>query len=88
MNNDYYEVKRNAYAVVCITPDFHGSCTVWETREQAEKDAKERVDEFLFLPSESLRFEAVEVDDGYEIRDKLTAAIVRCYKIFDMQELE
>lgn len=88
MCSEYYEVKRSAYGVVCITPDFHGSVTVWETLEEAESDAKERVDEYLFLPSESLRFEAIKVDDGYEIRRKDDSTIVRCYKIFEVQELE
>ena len=37
MNDEYYEVKRNAYAVTCITNDYHGSVIVWDTLEQAEK---------------------------------------------------
>ena len=85
MNEECYEVKRNAYAVVCITADYHGSVIVWDTLEQAEQDAEERVKDLL---QECPQLEAIKVDNGYELLNKFKGKVVRCYKIFDAQELE
>lgn len=35
MNDEYWEVKRNCYACICITPEFNGTCVVWNTLEEA-----------------------------------------------------
>lgn len=83
MNDEYWEVKRNCYACICITPEFNGTCVVWNTLEEAWKDAKERVDEWIEDPE---CFHYKKVYDGYEVyRDDL---LVRCYKVFQAQELE
>ena len=37
---------------------------------------------------EKAKFYYKKVHDGYEIRDIVTEQIVRCYKIFEEQELE
>ena len=39
MDDGYWEVKRFAYVCVCITSEYHGSVTVWNTSEEAWKDA-------------------------------------------------
>ena len=87
MNNEYWSVKRNAYAVVCITPDYHGSVIVWNTMEEAENDVEERIEDFFSGKIEKTKFYSKKVDDGYEIRDIITEQEVRCYKIFEEQEL-
>lgn len=33
MSDEYWSVKRSAYAVVCITSDYHGTVIVWDTIE-------------------------------------------------------
>ena len=86
MPQHYWEVKRNAFGVVCITMDFHGTVTIWGSLEQARQDVEERIEDFL--STEGNCFKAIKVDDGYEIREKHSDRIVRCYKIFDAQELE
>lgn len=88
MSDKYWSVKRNAYAVVCVTYDYHGTVTVWDTLEEAENDIEERIQDFFSGDIEKIRFYSKRVDDGYEIRDKITEQIVRCYKIFEAQELE
>ena len=40
-NEEYWSVKRCTYACVCITPDGHGSVTIWDASEEAWKDALE-----------------------------------------------
>ena len=88
MNDEYWSVKRSAYAVVCITPDYHGSVIVWDTLEEAENDVEERLQDFFLSEIERENFYSRRVDDRYEIRGKNTEQIVRCYKIFEEQELE
>lgn len=88
MSDEYWSVKRNAYAVVCITYDYHGTVTTWDTREEAENDIEERLQDFFSNEIERKRFYGKKVCDGYEIRDKITDQIIRCYKIFEEQELE
>lgn len=85
MSNEYYSLKRTCYACVCITPDYNGSCTIWNTYEEAWQDAVERTEEFVFLEDE--RFSYKKVPDGFEILD-VNGRIVRCYKVFETQELE
>lgn len=86
MNEEYWFVKRFAYACVCITSDYNGSATVWNTSEEAWKDAKERADECVKENTEWLDY--LKVYDGYEIVNKDTKEILMCYKVFDVQELE
>lgn len=86
MSEEYWTVKRSAYACVCITPDMHGSVTVWETREAAWADAEERVKDFINEEGNYLKYKRVE--DGYEILTKNTDKVVRYYKVFEEQELE
>lgn len=88
MSNEYWMVKRVCYTVVCITFDFHGTCTIWETKAKAEKDIEERVEEFFLEENEKNLYVPVKIYDGYEIRDKVNGNIVRCYKIFESQVLE
>lgn len=88
MSDEYWSVKRSAYAVVCITPDYHGTVIVWDTLEEAENDVKERLQDFFSGGVEREKFYPKRVHDGYEIRSKITNEIVRCYKIFEEQELE
>ena len=88
MGNEYWSVKRSAYAVVCITADYHGSVIVWNTMEEAENYVEERIEDFFSGKIEKAKFYYKKVHDGYEIRDILTEQIVRCYKIFEEQELE
>lgn len=88
MDKEYWSVKRNAYSAVCITPDFHGTTIVWGTSEEAWKDITERIDDFMSDENINTRFYAVKVYDGYEIRDKFDDRIIRCYKVFETQELE
>lgn len=88
MNDEYWSVKRSAYAVVCITLDYHGSVIVWDTLEEAENDIEERLQDFFSSKIEKENFYPRKVNDGYEIRNKITEQIVRCYKIFEEQELE
>lgn len=85
MSDEYYSLKRVCYACVCITPEFNGSCTIWDTREEAWNDAKERVDELIGESDGRLYYK--EVYDGFEIYDA-SDRIIRCYKVFDAQELE
>lgn len=86
--NDYWSIKRSAYAVVCITYDYHGTVTVWDTIKEAENDMEERVQDFFLGEIEKRNFYSKKVNDGYEIRNKNTEQVVRCYKIFGEQELE
>ena len=55
---------------------------------EAENDVEERIEDFFSGKIEKAKFYSKKVDDGYEIRDKITEQIVRCYKIFEEQELE
>lgn len=84
MSDEYYSLKRACYACVCITPEFYGSCTIWNTFEEAWQDAKERTEE---LVDNCKQLYCEKVHDGFEIYDT-SDRIVRCYKIFDAQELE
>lgn len=88
MDDEYWSVKRSAYAVVCITSDYHGSVIVWNTMEEAENDVEERIEDFFSGKIEKTKFYSKKVHDGYEIRDIITQKVVRCYKIFEEQELE
>ena len=72
MNDEYWSVKRSAYAVVCITVDYHGTVTVWNTMEEAKNDVEERIQDFFSSKIEKEKFYSKKVDDGYEIRDKIT----------------
>lgn len=83
MNDEYWEVKRNCYACICITPEFNGTCVVWNTLEEAWKDAKERVDDCI---NGDLNFRYEKVYDGYEVYQGDLLMI--CYKVFQAQELE
>lgn len=84
MNDEYWEVKRNCYACICITPEFNGTCVVWNTLEEAWQDAKERVDDCINGDFQHFRYE--KVHDGYEVYQG--RLLVRCYKVFEAQELE
>ena len=84
VDEEYWTVKSSVYACVCITPDFHGTAIVWNTLEEAWKDAKERAE--LFVQDEPY-FSYEKVYDGYEIRKIHSNEIVRCYKVFQTQEL-
>lgn len=84
MSNEYYSLKRTCYACVCVTPEYNGSCMIWNTYEEAWKDAVERTEEFVL---EDDQFYYKEVPDGFEIYDT-SNRIVRYYKVFDAQELE
>lgn len=86
MDDEYYSVKRTAYACACVVPGVHGTATIWNTREEAWKDAKERA--YEYVQDESHRFGVKTDYDGYKIIDKATREIVICYKVFDTQELE
>lgn len=86
MIEEYWFVKRNAYACVCISSDIHGTATIWDSSDEAWKDAEERAEDFIH--DESKRFDYRKVEDGYEIIDKYTNEIVRYYKVFEVQELE
>lgn len=88
MDEEYWSVKRNAYSVVCITPDFHGTTTVWDTSEEAWQDIIERIDDFMDDESIDTYCYVSKVYDGYEIRDKYDNRIICCYKVFETQELE
>ena len=83
-NDEYYSLKRTCYACVCITQGYNGSCTIWNTYEEAWQDAVERTEEFLL---EDEQFYCKEVLDGFEIYDT-SNRIVESYKVFDAQELE
>lgn len=83
-NEEYWCVKRCAYACVCITPNGHGSVTIWDTSEEAWKDALERAEELVNERSGILYYN--KVYDGYEVWDSNT--VVRYYKVFEAQELE
>lgn len=87
MDEEYWSVKRFAYACVCISPNYHGSVTIWNTEEEAWDDAKERANGWI-NEEDSKCFECQEVYDGYEIVYKDTYQKIMCYKVFDMQELE
>ena len=86
MDDGYWEVKRFAYVCVCITSEYHGSVTVWNTSEEAWKDAKERADECIKENAEWL--DCLKVYDGYEVVYQDKKEVIMCYKVFDMQELE
>lgn len=45
MDEEYWSVKRFAYACVCISPDYHGSVTIWNTEEETWDAVKERIKE-------------------------------------------
>ena len=85
MEKEWY-VKRTCYICVCITSDFNGTAIVWNTSKEAWKDATERAETFVY--GEETRIYYKKVFDGYEIRDKFSHKIIRCYKIFETQELE
>lgn len=85
MNGEYWMVKRIAFACICITQDFHGTATVWNSSDEAWDDARDRAEDFI---QEDNRFTYKKVEDGYEVMNKYTKEIVRYYKIFDVQELE
>lgn len=87
MDENYF-VKRNAFACVCITNDFHGTAIVWDTEEDAWKDAGERVESWFDSNRMGQIYYVNKVYDGYEIRRKVGNEIVRCYKVFEIQELE
>lgn len=84
MSNEYWNLKRTCYACVCITPEYNGSCMIWNTYEEAWQDTVERTEGFVL---EDDRFYYKEVPDGFEILD-VNGRIVRCYKVFETQELE
>lgn len=86
MNEECWSVKRNAYACICIIPDFHGTAIIWNTKEEAWNDAEERVEDFI--EDDPMRFGYRKVEDGYEIVDKYRNKILRYYKVFEAQELE
>lgn len=86
MDEEYYSVKRTAYACVCVATGVHGTATIYNTSEEAWKDARERADEYI--QDESHRFDVQTDYDGYKIIDKATREIVICYKVFDTQEFE
>lgn len=85
-SKEYWSVKRNAYACVCITPDIHGTAVIWESQEEAWHDAKERVEEFI--REDFQRFKYQKVYDGYEVINKYRNNVIRYYKVFEVQELE
>ena len=86
MNEEYWSLKRSAYACVCLTDDGHGSVTVWDTEEDAWNDAWERTENFI---NENLeRSYCKKVYDGYEIFVIGSPKVQRYYKVFDVQELE
>ena len=43
MNEKEWNVKRTCYICACITSDFVGTAVLWNTSEEAWKDAEERV---------------------------------------------
>lgn len=85
-NEDGWSVKRTAYTCVCLTPEMHGSVTVWEEQEDAWRDAKERAEDLVQENPSVLKCK--KVYDGYEVLDKTTNTAIRLYKVFEAQELE
>lgn len=83
---DGWSVKRTAYTCVCLTPEMHGSVTVWEEQEDAWRDAKERAEDLVQENPSVLKCK--KVYDGYEVLDKTTNTAIRLYKVFEAQELE
>ena len=47
MNEKEWNVKRTCYICACITSDFVGTAILWNTSEEAWKDAEERVEAFI-----------------------------------------
>lgn len=88
LKNKNYEgfVKRTAYTCVCLTPEMHGSVTVWEEQEDAWRDAKERAEDLVQENPSVLKCK--KVYDGYEVLDRATNTAIRLYKVFEAQELE
>lgn len=86
MNEREWNVKRTYYICACITSDFIGTAVLWNTSEDAWKDAEERVE--AFIEGEENRIYYKKVSDGYEIRDKFSHKVIYCYKVFETQELE
>lgn len=80
----FVDTNGSCYACVCVTPECNGSCMIWNTYEEAWKDAVEKTEEFVL---EDDQFYCKEVPDGFEILD-VNGRIVRCYKVFETQELE
>lgn len=85
-NEDGWSVKRTAYTCVCLTPEMHGSVTVWEEQEDAWQDAKERAEDLVQENPSVLKCK--KVYDGYEVLDRTTNTAIRLYKVFEAQELE
>lgn len=85
-NEKEWNVKRTYYICVCITSNFVGTAVLWNTSEDAWKDAEERVE--AFIEGEENHIYYKKVSDGYEIRDKFSYKIIQCYKVFETQELE
>ena len=85
-NEDGWSVKRTAYTCVCLTPEMHGSVTVWEEQEDAWRDAKERAEDLVQENPSVLMCK--KVYDGYEVLDSTTNTAIRLYKVFEAQELE
>lgn len=85
-NEDGWSVKRTAYTCVCLTPEMHGSVTVWEEQEDAWRDAKERAEDLVQENPSVLKCK--KVYDGYEVLDRTTNTAIRLYKVFEAQELE
>lgn len=85
-NEDGWSVKRTAYTCVCLTPEMHGSVTVWEEQEDAWRDAKERAEDLVQENPSVLKCK--KVYDGYEVLDRTTNTAIRSYKVFEAQELE
>ena len=78
MNEKEWNVKRTCYICACITSDFVGTAVLWNTSEEAWKDAEERVE--AFIEGEEARIYYKKVSDGYEIRDKFSHKVIRCLK--------
>lgn len=86
MNEKEWYVKRTCYICACITSDFVGTAVLWNTSEEAWKDAEERVE--AFIEGEENHIYYKKVSAGYEIRDKISHNVIQCYKVFETQELE
>lgn len=80
LKNKNYEgfVKRTAYTCVCLTPEMHGSVTVWEEQEDAWRDAKERAEDLVQENPSVLKCK--KVYDGYEVLDKTQTQRLDCTK--------
>ena len=86
MNDEYWSLKRSAYACVCITNDGHGSVTIWDNSEEAWDDALERTKYFVNECYGRAYYN--KVYDGYEIFVTGNPTVQRYYKVFESQELE